>query len=117
NTYTGSTNLNGGTLIVPGVANGGLPSGIGASTSAATNLTFNGGSVLITALTSATDRAMTFTGNGGIALTTDNATLALNGALTGAGTLTFGLNATLVSSLSSYALAANNSGFTGSVTI
>jgi len=45
NAYTGVTSVGGGTLIVSTLANGGLPSDIGASSSAAANLVLNGGTL------------------------------------------------------------------------
>ncbi|MEY5011170.1 MAG: hypothetical protein RLZZ253_2309, partial [Verrucomicrobiota bacterium] len=46
--YTGRTVLNGGTLAVTRLADGGAPSGIGASSSAPENLVFNNGTLLYT---------------------------------------------------------------------
>ncbi len=46
--YTGGTVLNGGTLAVTRLADGGAPSGIGASSSAPENLVFNNGTLLYT---------------------------------------------------------------------
>ena len=46
NTYTGPTTLSGGVLNVSLLANGGLPSDIGAASNGATNLVFDGGSLL-----------------------------------------------------------------------
>ncbi|HEY5312115.1 MAG TPA: autotransporter-associated beta strand repeat-containing protein, partial [Pirellulales bacterium] len=48
NTYTGVTTINKGTLSVTSLANGGVASGIGASTSDASNLVLNGGSLQYT---------------------------------------------------------------------
>ena len=45
NDYTGPTTLLGGTVVVNNLANGGLPSAIGASSSGATNLVFSGGTL------------------------------------------------------------------------
>lgn len=78
NSYTGVTTINRGTLAVTILANGGLNSGIGASTSAASNLVFNNGGILrytgsdlIVALPTqspslSTDRQFTLAGNGTI---------------------------------------------------
>ncbi|HEX3657363.1 MAG TPA: autotransporter-associated beta strand repeat-containing protein, partial [Pirellulales bacterium] len=75
NTYTGVTTLNAGTLSVTSLAIGGVASGIGASSSAASNLVFNGGILQYegnqatyetpTATPSvSTDRQFTLAGNG-----------------------------------------------------
>jgi autotransporter-associated beta strand protein len=60
NSYTGPTTLTAGILSVSQLANGGLPSDIGASTSAAANLVFNGGTLEYTGAGSTTDRNYTF---------------------------------------------------------
>jgi autotransporter-associated beta strand protein len=52
NTYTGATVLTAGTLQVNSLANGGVASSIGASTSAAANLVFNGGTLTYTGASS-----------------------------------------------------------------
>ncbi len=48
NTYSGVTTINAGTLAITSLANGGLPSSIGQSSSAAANLVFGGGTLLYT---------------------------------------------------------------------
>ena len=48
NTYAGATTLNNGVLSLSTVANGGLASDLGASTNAATNLVFGGGTLRFT---------------------------------------------------------------------
>lgn len=81
---TGSFTLTGGTLAVASLANGGVNSSIGASTSAAGNLVFNGGTLRYTGTGAVTNRA--FTINNGRTATIDTATsLAFAGA-TGATT-------------------------------
>ncbi len=57
NSYTGVTTVRGGILIVPILANGGLNSGVGASSSAASNLVLNGGTLQYTGGAVSTDRA------------------------------------------------------------
>jgi len=60
NSYTGTTTLNGGTLNVASLANGGTASSIGQSSNAATNLVFGGGTLQYTGSTAtATDRLFT----------------------------------------------------------
>jgi autotransporter-associated beta strand protein len=78
NTYTGPTILSGGAVLgVTNLANGGVASGIGASSSESANLVFNGGTLLYTGgnasftqLTQtpsvSTDRLFTLAGNGSI---------------------------------------------------
>jgi fibronectin-binding autotransporter adhesin len=64
NTYQGPTVINGGTLGVDVLANGGLPSGIGQSSSAPANLVFNGGTLRYGGTSpSSTDRQFTLGGN------------------------------------------------------
>lgn len=64
-TYTGSTTINGGTLNVSCLADGGQASSIGASTSAAGNLVLNGGSLVYAGSGSTTDRLFTLGPAGG----------------------------------------------------
>jgi fibronectin-binding autotransporter adhesin len=65
NTYTGATTINAGTLSVGALANGGTNSNIGASTNAATNLVFNGGTLKYTGAAQNTDRLFSVGANGG----------------------------------------------------
>jgi fibronectin-binding autotransporter adhesin len=65
NTYTGSTTLSGGMLSVITLANGGVASGIGASTNDAANLVFGGGLQYLGSGAS-TDRLFTLSGGGTI---------------------------------------------------
>ncbi len=89
NTYTGATTINGGTLAVPTLASGGTASGIGASTNAATNLVFDGGTLRYTGAGSVlTDRAFTLNAGGGtIEVLNGATTLVVGGGGTGAGGL------------------------------
>ncbi|WPN36583.1 autotransporter-associated beta strand repeat-containing protein [Pseudomonas sp. P8_139] len=59
NDYTGITSVTGGTLAVNTLANGGLVSGIGASSNASGNLVLNGGTLAYLGGTSSTDRGFT----------------------------------------------------------
>ncbi len=73
NTYTGRTLLTGNTLLVTNLANGGLPSGVGASSADPTNLVFAGGTLNYAGAPAVTDRGFTINGA---------ATLAASGNLT-----------------------------------
>jgi fibronectin-binding autotransporter adhesin len=64
NTYTGSTTVSGGTLSVGSIANGGVASGIGASTADASNLMVQGATLRYTGGTTTTDRGFTLGRNG-----------------------------------------------------
>jgi fibronectin-binding autotransporter adhesin len=65
NTYTGITTINSGTLSVSILADGGVASGIGQSTNAATKLVINGGTLRYIGGSSAvTNRLFTFDANG-----------------------------------------------------
>jgi autotransporter-associated beta strand protein len=96
NNYTGTTTITGPAVLqVAVLANGGLPSGIGVSSNAASNLILDGGTL---AGAGSTDRLFTLTANGGtldqsagmiftntsaIALPQANVTLTLTGTNTG----------------------------------
>ena len=69
NTYTGSTTMTGtlaggGNFSVSNLDNGGLPSGIGQSSNAATNLVLNGGTFSYTGSATSTDRLFSITSTG-----------------------------------------------------
>src|SRR5262249_7315909 len=66
NTYTGRVTINAGVLSVAVLANGGAASGLGMSSSAASNLVLNGGSLGYSgSVAASTDRNYTFGVNGG----------------------------------------------------
>jgi fibronectin-binding autotransporter adhesin len=65
NTYTGVTNINSGVLSVSKLTNGGISSGIGASTNGAANLVFNGGTLQYTGAGDSSNRSFTLTTLGG----------------------------------------------------
>jgi len=85
NTYAGATVIGGGTLCVDALANGGQPSGIGASTAAAANLVIGGGGALrYTGTGAGSDRGFTLgSGGGTVDVCTAGATLTLSGAVSG----------------------------------
>jgi fibronectin-binding autotransporter adhesin len=92
NTYVGPTTISGGTLAAATLVNGGLPSSIGASTSAPANLVLqSGGTLQYTGGTTTTNRGFTLSatgGGGGIGVSDPLATLTVSGTATGAGGLT-----------------------------
>lgn len=59
--YTGATIINGGSVVVKELADGGLPSSIGAASSAAENLQIGKGTLIIDNSNTATNRAITLT--------------------------------------------------------
>lgn len=59
NTYTGVTTISAGTLAVSTIGNGGEASNLGAASSAASNLVFDGGILFYTGATASTDRSFT----------------------------------------------------------
>ena len=63
NTYTGATWLTAGTLSINTFTNGGIASPLGASSSNAVNLVFNGGTLRYTGPTAASDRFFTINNN------------------------------------------------------
>ncbi|WP_246677279.1 MULTISPECIES: autotransporter-associated beta strand repeat-containing protein [unclassified Mesorhizobium] len=64
NSYTGATTVSGATLAFNSVANGGAASGIGASSSASSNLVIENGTLRYTGATASADRGFTLV-NGG----------------------------------------------------
>ncbi len=94
NSYRGSTTITSGTLTAASLAAGGSNSSIGASTNAASNLVFGGGTLQYTGGTTSTDRGFTInagsTGTIGVSsasavLTISGGSAATNGALVAAG--------------------------------
>jgi fibronectin-binding autotransporter adhesin len=89
NDYTGSTTVNGGTLAVNTLANGGLVSGIGASSNASGNLVLNGGALGYTGGTTSTNRGFTVGlpgaggSSGGIDVSNAATTLTVSGTAVG----------------------------------
>lgn len=64
NTFTGEIRLVEGTISIPSIGNGGLASTVGASSNAASNLQFNGGTLRYTGSGHTTDRLFTIGANG-----------------------------------------------------
>jgi autotransporter-associated beta strand protein len=88
NAYAGPTMINGGEVSVSTLANGGSPSGIGASSNAASNLTFANGSTLqYTGPTVSTDRSFTYVSGAGLDVNQPDATLTWAGTISGSGGL------------------------------
>ncbi|MER8644425.1 autotransporter-associated beta strand repeat-containing protein [Mesorhizobium sp. M1252] len=89
NDYVGVTTVTGGTLSVNTLANGGVVSGIGASSSASANLVLStGGTLQYTGATVSTDRGFTLgSGVGAIDVSAAATTLTASGVAAGAGTL------------------------------
>lgn len=98
NNYTGKTTLTGSsTLSVNCLADGGVASGIGAASSASSNLVFANGLLDYTGGTAATDRGFTLqAGTGAIGVTNAATTLTMNGQVVGGGLLRKDGNGTLV---------------------
>ena len=67
NTYTGTTTINGGTVSVSSLGNGGVAGNIGAATNSSGNLVINGGTLKYTGAGESTDRKI----KAGTALTVD----------------------------------------------
>jgi autotransporter-associated beta strand protein len=130
NDFTGSVTINSGVVHVSGIANGGMPSGIGASTSDPGNLVFDGGTLKYTGGGTTSDRAFTINNGKTAAIETagdlsfSGATgPATNGALhkAGAGALTLSgaqthTGATTVGA-GTLVFSGENSAMTGGVTV
>jgi len=86
NSYTGKTIVNGGTLAVSVIKNGGELSSVGKANSSAGNLVVNNATLQINNQC-ATDRVLTITGNSTINIPTTDAYAIFIGDITGSGTL------------------------------
>ena len=75
NSYTGPTSILGGTLSTDSIANGGVASGLGASSNAAANLVINNSTLSYTGATTSTDRRFTLSGNARFDVADPNTTL------------------------------------------
>ncbi len=112
NTYTGATAINGGTLSIASITNGGVAGNLGNSTNAAGNLVLGGGSLLYTGANGSTDRNFTLTNSTTSEINISNATTTLTISGTSAstsGALTKNGSGTLVLS--------GNNGHSGATTI
>ncbi|RST51865.1 autotransporter-associated beta strand repeat-containing protein [Variovorax sp. MHTC-1] len=84
NTYSGTTTIDGGTLAVTELGNGGTASSIGTSSSASSSLVMkNGGTLAYLGGTTSSDRGFTLDTSGGIDVTNGAATLSMSGAVAG----------------------------------
>lgn len=98
NDFTGGVRIEGGSIIIGSLSNGGLASPIGAAAAAPANLVLAGGTLSYTGATATTNRGFTIGAeNGGIEITDGASNLTVSGALAatagglvkkGAGTLT-----------------------------
>ena len=88
NNYTGPTTLASGILSVNTIADGLTPSSLGASSNAAANLMFNGGTLQYTGANGSTDRDFTLNGSGStIEVNNAAATLTFTGVGVGTGSI------------------------------
>lgn len=108
NTYTGSTNINGGTVVISSDANLGTP----ASVATVDQLTFNNGALqTATNVTLNSNRGVTLNSGGGtINVTSSSATVTYGGIVGGAGNLT-------VSGSGTVALTGTNNTYLGTTTV
>jgi len=110
NTYSGVTRISSGVVSISSIANGGLASNIGSSSSAAANLVLGGGTLQYTGANAATDRNFTLIAATGSTIDVTSNTLTISGASTStSGSLTKQGAGTLV-------LAGNNL-YTGRTTV
>lgn len=86
NTFSGPVTINAGYFDIKTIANGGIASSIGTSSSDASNLTINGGIFRFSGTTSYTNRGITIGENGG-AIDIPSGALNIEGAIKGTGTL------------------------------
>ncbi|KQZ73892.1 hypothetical protein ASE06_16385 [Sphingopyxis sp. Root214] len=85
NSYTGVTSVVGGALSVDCLANGGLASGIGASSNASGNLVLNNSSLIYTGGSTSIDRGLTAIVTGAINVANAATVLGIGGVVTGSG--------------------------------
>ncbi|MFT3753265.1 MAG: autotransporter-associated beta strand repeat-containing protein [Paludibacter sp.] len=88
NKYTGKTIINGGTIELATLANGGMASPLGAATNASANIVLNGGKLSYTGASATIDRGFTLGANDGtLSVGTVATELVTTGKITGAGAL------------------------------
>lgn len=87
NTYTGATVLHGGTIELNNLANGGVPSSIGASANYAFNWVWKGGEWFYSGSTTATDRNVALDATTHFNVSNSASTVTFNGVLSGDGGL------------------------------
>ena len=88
NDYTGTTTISGGgRLSIDCLADGGVASGIGASSQDAANLIFNNGTLAYTGADVTTNHGFTLAGTGALDVVDSNTTLEFAGAIVGSGGL------------------------------
>ena len=115
NSYTGATRVSGGVLSVAGIANGGISSGIGASSAASSNLILESGALQYTGATATTDRGFMLV-NGGASRSIDVSNAGTN--LTFTGLVTAADNASfLKSGPGTLTLANGGNDYTGATTV
>ena len=83
--YTGATIINSGKVTVKELADGGMPSSIGAASSSADNWKMGKATLIVNNSNTATNRGLTL--NDTVTIQVDKGTMALKGAVTGNGTL------------------------------
>ncbi len=102
NTFTGPVSVTGGVLAVDNLADGGEPSSIGASSSAASNFVINGGTLRLAGSQTNTNRALTL-GAAGAVIDTP-VTFQISGGISGSGALTkTGAGAFILANANTYA--------------
>lgn len=91
NTYTGVTNISGGTLSVATIGNGSVAGNLGQAPSAATNLFFRGGTLQYTGVTASTDRGFSVESDkrATFDITDAATTLTISGGITSGGFTSF----------------------------
>jgi autotransporter-associated beta strand protein len=103
NDYTGVTFLNGGTLSVARVANGGIASAIGAATNDPTSLVIDAGTFRYTGVTASTDHGVTLGAGGGtIEVTSSSAIFTIGGSVGSGGITKIGSGALSLGSANSF---------------
>ena len=102
--FTGPVTVSGGILAINNLNDGGLPSSIGASSSAAANFVLNGATLRLVGSQTNTNRALTVGPSGGtIDLPASAATLQISGGITGSGALTkTGSGALIIANANTY---------------